>query len=251
MYDVKVPNLLFKYKALNDINDLENVLMILSENKIYLPSYTQLNDPLEGVSVAIDLGICGQFITGSVDEEHYFVKKAKDRFKIVSFSSSYDSPQLWAHYGGNYSGLCIGFSTDRTFHNVRKVIYSKHKPSGVRVPNGEGLDEVLLESFLHKEEHWSYEQEWRYIEKTDNRFLELQKEDIGCVLLGHRIRPVFKKIILEALKDYNIPVLKTHIGIMSYKIRILPIDYVHTYDGSTPPFIDDLCSYCENVVDKQ
>ena len=244
MDNTEVPSLLFKYMALNDKNDLAHLLLMLSENQIYLPDYSQLNDPLEGASAAIDLGVCGQFITSCADEEYYLVKEAKSKFKIISFSSSFNSPQLWAHYGGNYSGVCLGFSTTGIFHDVRKVIYTEHKPSTKSFPNGEGLDVALLENFLHKEEHWSYEKEWRYIEKTDSKFLKYQKEDIKCILLGNRIEPDIKKLILQALLDYRIPVLKTHIGVESYKIRLLPMEYVHIYEGSTPPFVDDLDSYC-------
>lgn len=49
------PKYLYKYKAINTITDLSRVLSIFRESKIYMPTYDQLNDPLEGAGYNIEI----------------------------------------------------------------------------------------------------------------------------------------------------------------------------------------------------
>lgn len=41
-----IPKYLFKYKSISGLEDVERFLDIIKNNRIYYPSYKQLNDPL-------------------------------------------------------------------------------------------------------------------------------------------------------------------------------------------------------------
>ena len=43
-----IPKYLFKYKSISSLEDVERFLDIIKNNRIYYPTYKQLNDPLEG-----------------------------------------------------------------------------------------------------------------------------------------------------------------------------------------------------------
>lgn len=108
---------------------------------------------------------------------------------IFSLSSLFDHPLMWAHYGGDHYGLCIGFSKqpnsklDNESHFI-PVIYSDELPEmsedGFKTQktfsadeNGRLYsssfklsfeDETLKKAISTKPNCWSYEKEWRYVE---------------------------------------------------------------------------------------
>ena len=49
-----IPKYLFKYKSISSLEDVERFLDIIKNNRIYYPTYKQLNDPLEHVPVTVN-----------------------------------------------------------------------------------------------------------------------------------------------------------------------------------------------------
>ncbi len=49
---------IYKYKSVDNIQNLEHTLDIIKNNRLYLPNRNQLNDPLEGVT-DMDFGFAG------------------------------------------------------------------------------------------------------------------------------------------------------------------------------------------------
>ena len=50
-----IPKYLFKYKSISSLEDVERFLDIIKNNRIYYPTYKQLNDPLEGAGFNINI----------------------------------------------------------------------------------------------------------------------------------------------------------------------------------------------------
>jgi tetratricopeptide (TPR) repeat protein len=111
------------------------------------------------------------------------------RTGIFSMSALPDQPLMWAHYGGDHSGICLGFeavagSKLADDKHCLPVIYSDELPrmdeSGLRVElvvrtgmNGfNSQQEVAFDDptfqrvVTTKPTDWHYEREYRYIEKT-------------------------------------------------------------------------------------
>lgn len=105
---------------------------------------------------------------------------------ILSLSSAGDEQLMWAHYGGNHTGLALGFGLQEgcslsSPRHLLEVTYADEKPvfadgylsefhlvadglDGMR--SGEQFsfdDPVLRASISTKPTAWSYEQEWRYV----------------------------------------------------------------------------------------
>ena len=90
-----------------------------------------------------------------------------------SLSERFDIATMWAHYGGNHTGLVIAFYTDHPWFKSDK------DPQNSRLQKIKYLDEQndelfddLQAAFSSKATDWSYEREWRIncsakqIEKT-------------------------------------------------------------------------------------
>ncbi|MFL6846471.1 MAG: DUF2971 domain-containing protein [Allosphingosinicella sp.] len=111
------------------------------------------------------------------------------RTGIFSMSALPDQPLMWAHYGGDHSGICLGFqavegSKLADAQHCLPVIYSDELPtmdqSGLKVvlslrTGANGLhsqqevafDDVTFQRVVTtKPTDWHYEREYRYIEKT-------------------------------------------------------------------------------------
>jgi hypothetical protein len=80
---------------------------------------------------------------------------------IISFSSKWSSPLLWAHYADSHQGLCLGFDINPDI--AFEVSYSADLEA---IPT---LSEILAckdgsvfeRSTRTKYDHWAYESEWR------------------------------------------------------------------------------------------
>lgn len=112
---------------------------------------------------------------------------------IFSLSEANDSELMWSHYGGNHSGVAVGFGCNPgcKLANARhslQVKYASEKPTfNVGFKNevafyatpGGGMrstsrvsfeDDVFRAAISTKTPPWSYEREWRYVEEASGLF---------------------------------------------------------------------------------
>lgn len=112
---------------------------------------------------------------------------------IFSLSEANDSELMWAHYGGNHSGVVLGFGChpDRKLSNPRHTLpvkYVSDKPtfnvgfknefSIYAAPDGGTKsisrvsfeDDVFRAAISTKTPAWNYEREWRYVEESSGLF---------------------------------------------------------------------------------
>lgn len=111
------------------------------------------------------------------------------RTGIFSLSALPDQPLMWAHYGGDHSGICLGFQAVEGSmladpKHCLPVIYSDELPTleggglklvlsvkartkGVYAEQEVAFDDPTFQRVVvTKPTDWSYEHEYRYIEKT-------------------------------------------------------------------------------------
>ena len=73
-----IPKYLFKYKSISNLDDVERFLDIIKNNRIYYPTYKQLNDPLEGAGFSINIpGWAGIGIHRAPDVELQPIEEVK------------------------------------------------------------------------------------------------------------------------------------------------------------------------------
>lgn len=89
---------------------------------------------------------------------------------IISFSTDWKNPLLWAHYGDKHKGICLGFDVDDA--HIEKIDYY---PKRIKLKidmdkkfgglNEEIINEIVLRA---KYEGWRYEKEVRvYVPKEE------------------------------------------------------------------------------------
>ncbi|HMG78869.1 MAG TPA: DUF2971 domain-containing protein [Xanthobacteraceae bacterium] len=97
---------------------------------------------------------------------------------LLSFSLTAENPLLWGHYAASFAGICAIFrrsaSTDSALSICASVSYVDKRPHlpmslfhemSIRRISGQDFDDIANDifflSFLHKSDHWAYEQEAR------------------------------------------------------------------------------------------
>ena len=230
-----VPKLLFKYKAFTKKNK-RYIFDIIKNNRLYLANRKELNDPLEGIYTPIELSKCGLAICRSQDIEQSPVAEERDKYRILSLSSTAFSPQMWAYYADSYRGICFGFYNHGQFSNVQKVIYKVPNIDVITEP--EDLQGIIRDDYRYKHIGWSHEKEWRIIRRSDSKFITYSPEDLACIILDkEHIDPSLYQRVRKWLPK-NTPVFTIVTGGYSTRLRMLDINYERLFDGANPPFID-------------
>lgn len=112
---------------------------------------------------------------------------------VFSLSESIDNELMWAHYGGNHSGIALGFDSNPgcklgQFRHMLQVSYELEKPifkvgfknevafyaasrgGSKSVSRVSFEDDVFRAAISTKTPAWSYEREWRYVEESSGLF---------------------------------------------------------------------------------
>ena len=203
-----------------------------------MPTYSELNDPLEGQVLNFILpGYAGISMHFAADEEDMFVKESKEKYRILSFSSVHNSPQLWAHYANNYEGVCLCFSAEESFNCYQPIGYYNERIDRHMKPK-ERLDAAVKTSFFKKNIEWSYERELRIVKKgVKKKYLKFDKTELLAVIFGHNL-PEKTSDLLASHLDNSVLKFKTHVGHRSFNINILDYDYKYPWDGSDLKTVD-------------
>lgn len=235
--EMEKPSFIYKYKGVSSITDLIRLLDIINNNRIFLPTYNQLNDPLEGqiISISTD-AYAGYSMSLAADEEDMFIKDKKEKFKVLSLSEQWNNPQLWAHYANGYKGVCLCFSTKGVFGEIGEVEYCQEREEEY-VKSDRALTKLIRNSFYKKEIGWSYEKEWRMITKSSKKYLQFKDGDLCGVILGHGLTNEVSDFIKNNINS-KLLLMKTKVGYRSYNINDLPLNYEYDYNGVPIKILD-------------
>lgn len=143
-----------------------------------------------------------------------------------SLSERYDIASMWAHYGGNHTGLVVAFDTDHPwFKSDSDPTESKLQKIKYLDKQNDELFDDLQAAFSSKATDWAYEREWRIncamkqVEKTINlgankiHLRSFPPETVTSVIVGakasnetvERIRDVLKRKYRHARLQRTMP----------------------------------------------
>lgn len=167
----------FKYKSLNG-DSFKYFVKMLVESKMYAPNFKQLNDPMEGAFLSINVE------SSAIDD----IRKDKDRKKIISMIEKQGDEKpcnmlMWSHYSDEHRGCCIEFHFPEKSDEdkVASVEYVKE----IEIGQNENATAILLRKFSD----WKYEQEVRHIgEEEDYVSIVIDK-----IYLGMRVDDMYKE----------------------------------------------------------
>lgn len=191
--NTKIEKTLYMYRNINEstINNLVN-------DGIYKSDPNFFNDPFDPFY---------KVLSSNVLEEHL------SQIKISCFSSKSDNLLLWAHYGGNHKGICVGYRFIGEENNERTLLGKvEYETIDVRLRenaillNDNSKDINLYDLFFRKHGAWSYEEEYRIIHLHDekNNDIYYKNMEICEIYFGVKCTEENKKLIKLILKDKNI-----------------------------------------------
>jgi len=214
----EIPEKVYKYRALSG-NSFEYTMDMLQNNHIYMPTVKELNDPFEGTHKYNFNGYKFKFDDGKTytigNGTSYVVKTS---YKVFSLSELPDITTMWVHYADDFKGVCIEFSTSKTFSKIEKVEYS-----AIPITNsdlkGNFLGTEYRKALLRKDKVWEHEKEWRLITYA-NKFIELEENEIKTVILGNKISLEHEQLIIDWAYKNKVDVKRCGFSKNSYEVRI-------------------------------
>ena len=228
------PPFLYKYKPLPEElstepdQELNYVLEILRDHKLYLPLRDELNDPMESSAVQFDLAVPGYSMEHANGVFPPLLKDQLDSFRILSLTDSPYITPMWANYANNSHGICIVFWTYGVLSDVQPVVYTSHpfSISEIEFPpdRHKFFHEAVRNSLLFKEKSWDYEEEWRLITPSTQRYLDVSDNVITGVILGSNISNPISDLLIKACNEEHIPVYRAFTFPGIGKIEIYPAE---------------------------
>lgn len=166
--NVRKDQMIYKYcRGLS--RDLRN----LQDHMHWLSSAYTFNDPYD-CFVTVDCDLKTDFPDpqekGAITkylrelEEYKRAEQLRSSFFVTCFSENNDSFPLWAYYGENHKGICLGYNLYDLImkYKCMPVIYSKEFP----VYREEDVNRSWINA-LRKSDEWMHEKEWRIVIRDD------------------------------------------------------------------------------------
>lgn len=166
---MKRPEFIYKYQSIN-----VNSLSALNNAQLWFSDLYSLNDPFEAVYEFTPELIFGRKvnITSVGDTVTQIIKNSA----ICSFTKVHPTDMrnfktntlMWAHYGANFSGMCIEFRTDSLLESLGKDKRFSIQSNDVQYSNeihayNDPNDAFMPDVMFRKHFAWDYEEEFRVL----------------------------------------------------------------------------------------
>lgn len=229
----EIPDILYKYRDWDDTFHKK----LLLDNEVYFATPRQFNDPFDcAIPFRYDekelteenifkkaLTIIKRAQPNLADtklhelayqaqqerrlfDEHVLETQDKERqehfnreFCVLSLTTKKDNFLMWSHYAKSHSGFCVGFNSQKLFHQSRgqlgPVFYEFEFPKF-------GLFDDHLRHFIkyvyYKSKIWEYEGEYRLLkEKKSGQIINITNDTIEEIILGTKMKQENKHKILD------------------------------------------------------
>lgn len=178
----------YKYR---DISNLHNFIDIIMNERLYMASYKDFNDPAEGFYMA----------NGHSADVIRWVRGEKKKELICCLSKSKSHSLLWAHYADGHKGCCIEVEVTSPIE-PSEVIYVDNMPLLENAHRGEDAVKRILS---YKSSIWNYEQEVRFFKeiKEAKQTRPYLKVKIHTVYLGVKMDAKQKRFITKLVNNIN------------------------------------------------
>jgi hypothetical protein len=161
---------------------------VLPHARIRLSTFDKVNDPFELLAMS-------QNDKKSRRKFRWLYEHWVKTYGFISMSETWRSPLMWAHYGKNHTGVCLGIEVSAS--RAMKVSY---EPSRLKMLlDASKLETAVDEDIIRtvattKFKEWEYEREWRLLEwlespdpETGLHYLEFSPDfELREIILGAR-----------------------------------------------------------------
>lgn len=188
---------LYKYRGLSN---LELVLDILVDKRLYACHFEKLNDPMEGRYI---------YARGSLTEEQIEqIRGNKGAYNVLSLSATHNNLLMWSYYGEGHTGLVVGVKV--TDKNVLQE--PVHYVNDLRLNEIKGrrlsAQEIARLVLCKKLDAWTHEREKRVF-KLENNYVDVEIKELYLGTKADKDKVALVSKIAEAfLPDVKIQKLK-------------------------------------------
>lgn len=177
-------NILYKYRTLDNF---QNFVDILINNRLYAAKYKDLNDPMEG-QYYYKNGRLNKNIRDKLLEE-------KGELRLCSLSRSKDNQLMWSHYAKGHRGVAIGVQVNNSRFTVKPIQYN----GLTYIYNQDYNHQTAIEILSHKLEVWDYEEEVRVF-VSNQQFIEVSIKE---VIIGIKMDEFDYLLVKDLIKRIN------------------------------------------------
>ena len=196
---------------------LDRVIDILTNRRLYCAPYHELNDPMEGYFHAVTNDRSGFSALKQMIEE---ITMLQSRYRICSLSSDCKSHLMWSHYANGFRGVAIQLDIMKKVNFIEEVEYSDGRNLGEYDPAG-NLDDLTRKVLLTKYKEWRYEKEIRIIEEGDQdkpTFHKLQNP-ASALYFGTNVDPLEREELIDVCANLGVPTFDMRLH--GYKINYI------------------------------
>lgn len=242
-----------------EVEIFERDLQLLANDRIYVPTAKQLNDPTEAIVDDSRLNTGIDFIKQLMRDKStvFGVEDAYTNFKqhiktvgIYSLSKNPTNELMWAYYANGHNGyaiifdtdvLCRSFNSDTRFPNLYAfdVKYVESVPSIDINLFSEINDNKFIEKFIgSKSSSWKHEQEHRLIFEKGGEIKHIDYRAIKGFVFGYLFPKEDIEYIMNLFKGRHLSY---------YQIKLNPKEY-QFYEEGIEDVYKDAPSYHPNNV---
>lgn len=189
--------ILYKFKSLDNF---EQVTEALLGQRLYCPTPSELNDPLEGcigVQFPKDLMSNGKIEFEEAAKYWFGHYDLVNQYRVCSFSKDPESILMWSYYTGGHAGICIEVDVSEHSNLLREVKYIKDFSE---------VDTSSVEAILtHKLDAWKHEKEYRVIFKQKNN-IKFISAKFRVVLVGAGVKEKYFRPVFKLCATANLPI---------------------------------------------
>lgn len=182
----------YKYRSLKNF---EHFADIVNNQRLYAATFTELNDPMEGLFYYFEDEICADIIKE--------LKRMKESLKICSLAKNYKCASMWTHYADNHKGIAIEVSVKDDESYILKDI--EYVPKAGFLRKSDNIDFEITKSLLSKKLiSWKAEKEVRVFKKvyndTEPTYIEVE---IKKIYTGVRMSDNYYNMLSCFIKEHN------------------------------------------------
>jgi Protein of unknown function (DUF2971) len=200
-----VPRRLYRYRNLTRSSDaLAQEIDSIKKRYLYCADFTVMNDPMEGVFRSSSV------LRAAPDYQEILhrISNRQTGVGIACFSETHDSMLMWAHYAGNFQGICLGYSSRALLRGLPddalllRLAYLEEPPR-LDPAQIENLDLAARRVFSQKQYNWAYEREWRVLARMGPISFG-SHQAVRTIYLGTRISEAQCDLLVSAIAGLNV-----------------------------------------------
>jgi hypothetical protein len=183
-----VPARLFRFRSLTrSANAVQEEIDPIRKKYLYCSEFTRMNDPMEGFFRA------SKMLSGKSDYEDIVeeITKRKTNLGMACFTETHEDVLMWTHYAGNYTGMCLSYSTfellDGLSNDVKLIrLTYVDEPPMIYPSQVKNTGNAAIQILSQKKYNWAYEREWRVMGPVGNTSIG-RVQAVKAVYFGSRV----------------------------------------------------------------